>query len=293
FSSDIGFLYSEKVWSAALFMADVNQPDVGLKYTDKLPIMVKLAGAYRIKDLNIGVDTFYKDNRYGISIGGEKTFDTLAVRGSFEFGKDDLRNLAIGFGNKLTDKFSVDYAFLYPFLGIKGSMGTHKVSFGFKFGPTPEDEVADSRGEIGRLTEEIMILEKDLKEMEDENLYINRKLRMMRMTGVEREIEKKKMMREHYLEGLKYYNDGKYNEAIAQFEKILKLEKNHPQSKRLIEQCKVKIDEVSTELYNKGLEEYTKGNFEGAVLLWEKAYELTHEDVKIKDALKKAGEELK
>ena len=93
--------------------------------------------------------------------------------------------------------------------------------------------------------------------------------------------------------GLNYYKNGNYKKAILEFEKILKYDPEHSQSKNLIERCKVKIEEMAAELYYSGFKEYTSGNVKGAVSFWKSAHDLVPGDEKIKNALEKAMAELK
>ena len=52
--------------------------------------------------------------------------------------------------------------------------------------------------------------------------------------------ERKKKMDEYYNAGLAYFQNGKYEEAIVEFEKVLKLEPIHLQAQRLIEEAREK-----------------------------------------------------
>jgi len=49
--------------------------------------------------------------------------------------------------------------------------------------------------------------------------------------------ERKKNMDEYYNAGLAYFEKGEYGKAIAEFEKVLKLEPIHLQAQRLIKEA--------------------------------------------------------
>ena len=98
--------------------------------------------------------------------------------------------------------------------------------------------------------------------------------------------------KEYWSKGYKYYQQGEYNRAIPEFEKILEIDPNHEQSKKLIGQCKVKSKEDAEKYYTQGLVEYSNGRLEEAVKLWEKALSLQPENNKTRTALEGARKEL-
>jgi len=52
--------------------------------------------------------------------------------------------------------------------------------------------------------------------------------------------ERKRKIDEYYNAGLAYFQNGKYEEAIVEFEKVLKLEPIHLQAQRLINEAREK-----------------------------------------------------
>ena len=50
-------------------------------------------------------------------------------------------------------------------------------------------------------------------------------------------------MREHYNKATKLYEQGKYKKAIKEWEKVLKLDPDHKQSKNSIEKARQKLEE--------------------------------------------------
>jgi len=52
-------------------------------------------------------------------------------------------------------------------------------------------------------------------------------------------------MKRHYTKAVEYYKKGMYKEAISEWEKVLKIDPNHKQSKEAIEKAKKKMDETA------------------------------------------------
>lgn len=102
---------------------------------------------------------------------------------------------------------------------------------------------------------------------------------------------------QHYKKGLKLYSDGDMQEAIKELEQATRLDPaNEKASDNLLrirsqfeESGKLKADELNRE----GLKEYDSGSIAKAVELWEKAASLDPENLKIRNNLNRAKEELK
>jgi len=54
-----------------------------------------------------------------------------------------------------------------------------------------------------------------------------------------------KEMKNHYMKATEYYKKGMYKEAISEWEKVLKIDPNHKQSKEAIEKAKKRMDETA------------------------------------------------
>ncbi|RLD15902.1 MAG: hypothetical protein DRI36_06450 [Caldiserica bacterium] len=52
------------------------------------------------------------------------------------------------------------------------------------------------------------------------------------------EIDKKELMRQHFMKATKLYQEGRYEEAIEEWEKVLEIDPNHELSKKKIEKAK-------------------------------------------------------
>ncbi|MFQ3675883.1 MAG: PorV/PorQ family protein [Endomicrobiia bacterium] len=137
-SLDIGAYYipMEKL-SLALVLQNISW---GIKYkdvSDMLPLNLKLAGAYKVKEnliLSSDIDTYLIDSKFYISLGGEFfPIKQLALRLGYRYGYDtaslgSIVGLGVGLGFRIWN-FGLDYAFV-PF----GELGdTHRVSFTIKF----------------------------------------------------------------------------------------------------------------------------------------------------------------
>ena len=132
--------------SAGLSMKNINQPDVGLKTTDKVPmetrfgLAYKMDRLYRLQDITTSLDLEYRNQDWGknsdkfnMHIGIEASaFNKLMA---FRLG-GNFNEIASGLRFNVPEKFNLqlnlDYAFLWP-LRIEESLGTHRVSLTYRF----------------------------------------------------------------------------------------------------------------------------------------------------------------
>jgi hypothetical protein len=219
FSGDIGLLYnlSANIFSG-LSLTDILQPNMNLEdERDKLPLGVRIGIAYRDKTnlINLALDAIYKDGKFNISAGAEKWFSgkSMGVRGGMDIGSDGWKSFSLG-GSYQVSPFEIDYAFIYPLSGLRGTYGSHRFSVTLRFGGIRETV----SGEKGVTPAQTGIPETPLSE--------------------EEKIEK---MRTYYYRGTDYYKRGEYEAAIAEFEKVLQLKPDHSQSLRLIEQARERM----------------------------------------------------
>ncbi|MCJ7646435.1 tetratricopeptide repeat protein, partial [bacterium] len=219
FSGDIGLLYnlSANIFSG-LSLTDILQPNMNLEdERDKLPLGVRIGIAYRDKTnlINLALDAIYKDGKFNISAGAEKWFSgkSMGVRGGMDIGSDGFKSFSLG-GSYQVSPFEIDYAFIYPLSGLRGTYGSHRFSLTLRFGGIRETV----SGEKGVTPAQTGIPETPLSE--------------------EEKIEK---MRTYYYRGTDYYKRGEYEAAIAEFEKVLQLKPDHSQSLRLIEQARERM----------------------------------------------------
>jgi tetratricopeptide (TPR) repeat protein len=60
-----------------------------------------------------------------------------------------------------------------------------------------------------------------------------------------------KQMKKHYIRATTYYKKGMYKEAISEWQKVLKIDPNHRQSKELIEKTKKKMEQTANKRQRK------------------------------------------
>jgi hypothetical protein len=76
--------------------------------------------------------------------GEKRVSNNIALRGALNIGSRELVKVSCGIGYKL-EGFEVDYALVYPLSGVQGTMGDHRISVLFRFGPViraPENSEA-------------------------------------------------------------------------------------------------------------------------------------------------------
>lgn len=219
FSSDIGLLYNltANIFSG-LSITDIIQPNMNLAdKRDKLPLGVRIGVAYRdkINLINFALDAVYKHREFNISAGAEKWLSgkSMGVRGGIDIGSDGFKSFSLG-GSCQVSSLEIDYAFIYPLFGLRGTYGSHRFSVTLRFGRLREivsEMPRPSPAEIGIPTKPLS------------------------------EEEKIEEMRRYYYRGIDHYKRGEYEAAIAEFEKVLQLRPDHTQSLRLIERAKERM----------------------------------------------------
>ncbi len=58
-------------------------------------------------------------------------------------------------------------------------------------------------------------------------------------------VAKVRQMKKHYMRATRYYKKRMYKEAIREWEKVLKIDPNHKQSKEGIEKAKKKMEQTA------------------------------------------------
>ena len=218
-SGDLGLLYNlaGNVFSG-LSITDIIRPKMNLKDEgDRIPLGVRIGVAYRdrINLINLALDAVYEAQELDVCAGAEKWFSgkSLGVRGGIDVGSNGWRSFSLG-GSCQVSRFEIDYVFIYPLSGLKGTYGSHRFSVTLRFGGVKQG-VSERPGS---LPAETRIPAKGLSEKE--------------------KIEK---MREYYYRGLDYYKRGEYGGALAEFEKVLQLKPDHPQALKLIERARERM----------------------------------------------------
>jgi len=219
FSGDLGLLYNfTSNISFGLSIKDIIQPNMDLEdKRDKVPLEVGIGVAYGDKSnlINFALDTTYKDGKFNISAGAEKWFSgkSAGVRGGMEIGSNGWKSFSLG-GSYQVSPFEIDYAFIYPLSGLRGTYGSHRFSLTLRFGGV-KHRLSEM---MGSPPAETTIPTKPLTE--------------------EEKIEK---MKTYYYRGVDYFKRGEDEAAIAEFEKVLELKPDHAQSLKLIERARERI----------------------------------------------------
>ena len=152
YDADLGFVYRfPRRFQIGLAAHHVMRPDVGFAGPDKLPMSLRGGAAYKTLWLSLMGELRQEQGPTGsqdreIVVAGERIFPTLTagqfgLRGSLGFGTRDFEQITAGLSYRI-NKIQLDYAFLMPLGTVKGTAGTHRVSFGWHFGaPTPDEEI--------------------------------------------------------------------------------------------------------------------------------------------------------
>lgn len=133
-------------FSTGFMLKNINQPDVGLKTKDTVPMEIRFALAYklrrwsRISDVLTSIDLVYRNQQWGsnrekinIHLGMEAWMFNKIL--GFRLG-GNYNELSTGFSVRLPEKLrlnlKLDYAFLWPMM-IRETLGTHRVALTYKF----------------------------------------------------------------------------------------------------------------------------------------------------------------
>jgi LysM repeat protein len=166
-SFDAGVLYNfvPRVYLGAA-MLNINQPNIGLKTNESLPLITKLGVGYIEKGKTVvGVDLVLEGKDNSFNLGIEQWFLKSQVCGrvGMEIGTREYKKFSLGasYTNKKT--FQIDYSMSLPLGTIKDTMGTSKISLVYKFGRVPENEL-----EPGSLEEAFDKLEREAKQLKED-----------------------------------------------------------------------------------------------------------------------------
>ncbi|HAN03907.1 MAG: hypothetical protein A2X29_02065 [Elusimicrobia bacterium GWA2_64_40] len=158
---DLGAVYSAELADFGLSIQNANEPDLGIKYANKVSRKISLGMALKRQAFTWNTDLSLSGQDIKIKTGAEvpvmkETYgDRLQARGGFSVGSRDYRSLAAGFGYRRAS-YRVDYSFVYPLSGLADTMGSHQlglfVAWGEARGPLAdrENQYSDEAGEKGR-----------------------------------------------------------------------------------------------------------------------------------------------
>lgn len=148
-SFDLGTIIKPGRFSFGACLKNINQPDVGLYYKDKVPLEIRAGTAYNLGDIRafedmvLTFDASYrnqdwaKDTRMNFYLGGESWFryHTFGLRSGLNFTQSNLNELTFGLSlNKAAGRFIlvIDYSVAWS-MNIKDNLGTHRISTGARF----------------------------------------------------------------------------------------------------------------------------------------------------------------
>jgi len=142
-SGDLGLLYNlvGNIFSG-LAITDFIRPNMNLKdERDRVPLGVRVGVAYRdrINLINFALDAVYREEEFDIAAGAEKWFSakSVGVRGGIDIGSNGCKSFSLG-GSCVVSPFEIDYAFIYPLSGLRGTYGSHRFSLTLRFGAVKE-----------------------------------------------------------------------------------------------------------------------------------------------------------
>lgn len=177
-SFDLGLLYRPSAaYSFGLAFKDLNQPNVGLAGTDKVPLEIRGGFGYHQRQFVFDGEIARKDKDVAVSLGVEKwLLKSVGLRAGLTAGSRSKRDLATGIGYK-AGAFALDYAFVFPLAGIESTAGSHRFSLTVRFGKAAPEKAAWEFEEddqiLERLLEEksaqITAMEKELELLKDQD----------------------------------------------------------------------------------------------------------------------------
>ncbi len=197
-AADFGALYRYNYnFSFGLVLTDLVAPDMGLKEQSPLSRGLKLGGRYGAPFINVVFDLVLKNGNFGPCLGMEKWF----MEGRFALRAGLGASLSVGASYRFREDMTIDYAYNNPITGIKGTLGSHVISFGMNFG-----------GITGRM-----------REIEEEEGRQIQAAKLLRKTMINEEEARIETSREYYNEALKYAEKGDFIEAQQKINSALTL----------------------------------------------------------------------
>ncbi|MFH1282923.1 MAG: type IX secretion system membrane protein PorP/SprF [bacterium] len=142
---DLGVLANFESESVGFSVKMLNEPDIGLLETDRIPREYKLGFCYLFGDIWLltealaAVDLTYRDDDLNVHLGWENFFFDKVM--GLRLG-GNTRELTLGLGYLFdTGDFGIqiDYAFIWP-LEILETTGSHRVSLLCRFGTPKKDK---------------------------------------------------------------------------------------------------------------------------------------------------------
>ncbi len=103
---------------------------------------------------------------------------------------------------------------------------------------------------------------------------------------------KKKLAEKHYEKGYRHYQKNSFEDSVEELKKALSYDPEYIEAREKLKEVREKIQQINIKtaerLYERGLEEYTAGNVENAIEMWEKAVGYDDNHMEAKKALERA-----
>ncbi|OGR84207.1 MAG: hypothetical protein A2636_03510 [Elusimicrobia bacterium RIFCSPHIGHO2_01_FULL_64_10] len=179
-------------------VGNLNRPNIALNPAGKenLSRTFKAGFALKEKMLNMATDAWVWNGNYQLRAGAERWFRnrSLALRLGGGFGSRDFKNVTSGFSVNWGNT-QIDYAIVYPVSGIKGAYGSHKISFTYRFGKSPLNELEEGSVELyyAKLKDEMELLKARLDKTEDERSRLEKVLVQEALSRIHEKVRAEKL----------------------------------------------------------------------------------------------------
>ncbi|MFH1958083.1 MAG: tetratricopeptide repeat protein [bacterium] len=289
FSIDIGIIKRSNKYSFAFVAQNVNNPNLGINESYKIPMRYKLGAVYKGDRHFLTLDIVKEENHNDFRFGVEFTpHPALCIRSGLEFG-DKLSNFSAGFGYRM-NIFSFDYAFTFPLSGIEETLGTHWMGIVVKFGEVPE--VVARKKKVKKIVLDVM--DKEYSE----------KFRQMREEALT-------ALKKFYLYGIAAEKRGEYQKAHNYFQRLLvsyvplevsedkdiveirrkanvKIHEIQQKESSNIKEQDVRSDKLKRQYFGRATALYVQGEYRKAIKEWEKVLEIDPNHELSKQKIEKA-----
>ncbi len=139
-SFDLGAQYRlSRIYGLGFTIMNINSPNMALSSsdTDKVSSIYKLGIARRAKRSAVDVEFSsrkFTQDEFRLNMGAERTIGTgFTIRGGLGFGQRQYQITSVGFSYRW-ESLEFGYGLVYPLTGVKGTFGTHQLSFTARLG---------------------------------------------------------------------------------------------------------------------------------------------------------------
>jgi tetratricopeptide (TPR) repeat protein len=133
---DLGMKFYARKITWGLAIANGNEPDVGIKFSNKVDRRINIGALFRPSDktnITTAIAQIGSDRKFKFGVERWARKNTLGLRAGVNFGSRDFRNLAFGFGYA-RKVVTFDYAVTLPLSGLAQGTGTHQLGMKFNWG---------------------------------------------------------------------------------------------------------------------------------------------------------------